>query len=325
MCGGEDQKIMYTTILGTGSYLPSQVVTNAMLEESLETTDAWIVTRTGIKERRFAQIGESTCSMACLAAERAIQSSRIAREQIGLVIVATSTSEYAFPSIACSVQANLDLPGGIAFDLAAACAGFVYALSVADQYIRAGVVAYALVIGSELFSKVLDPNDRSTKILFGDGAGAVVLGSSATSGILWTKLASNGEYGNTLQLPTHPLSSEATAYLSMKGNEIFRLAVSTLTQLAQEMMQVAKEKGYAVDWFIPHQANLRIIRAVANNIGLDEGKLILTLEREGNTGAASIPLALDAAVRGDKLKLGDTILLEAFGGGLAWGGALVRW
>ncbi|PWC22223.1 3-oxoacyl-ACP synthase [Brenneria roseae subsp. roseae] len=316
---------MYTKIIGTGSYLPEQIRTNADLEKMVETSDEWIVTRTGIRERRIAASDENVATMGCHAAQKALEMAGIDRSQVGLLIVATTSSSYAFPSSACQIQQLLDIKDTIAFDLAAACAGFTYALSVADQYIKNGAVDYALVIGSDTLSRTLDPEDRGTIILFGDGAGAVVLAASEQPGILSTHLHADGRYGELLTLPhqdrAHP---ETPAYLTMSGNEVFKVAVTELAHIVEETLQASQLDKSELDWLVPHQANLRIISATAKKLGMGMDKVVVTLDRHGNTSAASVPSALDEAVRDGRIKPGHLVLLEAFGGGFTWGSALVR-
>lgn len=316
---------MYTKILGTGSYLPAQIRTNADLEKMVETSDEWIVTRTGIRERRIAGSDETVATMGCHAAEQALEMAGIDRNELGLIIVATTSSSHAFPSSACQIQQMLGVGDCAAFDLAAACAGFTYALSVADQYVKNGAVRYALVIGSDLLTRTLDPNDRGTVIIFGDGAGAVLLGASEQPGIISTHLHADGRYGNLLALPYHDrLDPQQPAYLTMAGNEVFKVAVTELAHIVDETLQANQLDRSELDWLVPHQANLRIISATAKKLGMGMEKVVVTLDRHGNTSAASVPCALDEAVRDGRIKPGQLILLEAFGGGFTWGSALVR-
>ncbi len=317
---------MYTKILGTGSYLPKQIRTNADLEQMVETSDEWITTRTGIRERRIAALDETVASMGLHAALNSLDMAGIDKDDLGLIIVATTSGANAFPSAACEIQQQLGLTTKIpAFDVAAACAGFTFALSIADQYIKNGAVQYALVIGADALSRTLDPNDRSTIILFGDGAGAVVLGASEEPGILSTHLHSDGRYGNLLVLPNkNRFSENQSAFLAMKGNEVFKFAVTELAHLVEETLTANAIDKSALDWLIPHQANLRIISATAKKLNMDMDKVIVTLDRHGNTSAASVPSALDEAVRDGRIKRGQLLLLEAFGGGFTWGSALVR-
>ncbi|QKJ86773.1 3-oxoacyl-[acyl-carrier-protein] synthase 3 [Paramixta manurensis] len=316
---------MYTKIIGTGSYLPAQVRTNADLEKMVETSDEWIVTRTGIRERRIAGPDETVASMGFHAAERALEMAGIDKSDIGLIIVATTSSSHAFPSSACMVQQMLGVTDCAAFDLAAACAGFTYALSVADQYIKNGAVKHALIIGADVLARTLDPNDRGTIILFGDGAGAVVLGASEEPGIISTHLHADGRYGQLLTLPYQDRAQQdQPAYLTMAGNEVFKVAVTELAHIVDETLQANNLDREMLDWLVPHQANLRIISATAKKLGMGMDKVVVTLDRHGNTSAASVPAALDEAVRDGRIKPGQLILLEAFGGGFTWGSALVR-
>lgn len=316
---------MYTKILGTGSYLPVQVRTNADLEKMVDTSDEWIVTRTGIRERRIAAADETVATMSFQAAEKALEMAGVAKEDIGLIVVATTTTTHAFPSAACLVQQMLGIKDCAAFDLAAACAGFTYALSVADQYVKNGTVKHALVIGADVLSRTLDPEDRGTIILFGDGAGAVVLGASEAPGILSTHLHADGSYGNLLTLPYKDRQNQdKPAYVTMAGNEVFKVAVTELARIVDETLQANNMDRSELDWLVPHQANLRIISATAKKLGMGMDKVVVTLDRHGNTSAASVPSALDEAVRDGRIQRGQLVLLEAFGGGFTWGSALVR-
>lgn len=316
---------MYTKIIGTGSYLPEQIRTNADLEKMVETTDEWIVTRTGIRERRIAAPDENVATMGYRAAQKALEMANVDPSEVGLLIVATTSSSHAFPSSACQIQQLLGIKDTIAFDLAAACAGFTYALSVADQYVKNGAVKYALVIGSDTLSRTLDPEDRGTLILFGDGAGAVLLTSSEQPGILSTHLHADGRYGELLALPHQDRNhTDTPAYLTMAGNEVFKVAVTELAHIVEETLQAAQLDKSELDWLVPHQANLRIISATAKKLGMGMDKVVVTLDRHGNTSAASVPSALDEAVRDGRIKPGQLVLLEAFGGGFTWGSALVR-
>ncbi|VFP88536.1 beta-ketoacyl-ACP synthase III [Candidatus Erwinia haradaeae] len=316
---------MYTKIIGTGRYLPEQVRTNADLEKMINTSDEWIRTRTGIQERHIALPDETVATIGFQAARRAIEMSGIRQNEINLIIVATTSSSHAFPSSACIIQKMLEINDAASFDLAAACSGFIYALSVADQYIKNHLVKYALVIGSDILTRMLNPNDRSTLILFGDGAGAVVLGARKEQGIISTHLHADGRYGQILTLPNrNNTQPDHNAYISMTGNEVFKVAINKLTDIVKETLQANNLQFSSIDWLIPHQANLRIIIATAYKLGLDINKVIITLHRHGNTSAASIPLALDEAVRDHRIKHGQLILLEAFGAGLTWGSALIR-
>ncbi|AMG58263.1 beta-ketoacyl-ACP synthase III [Pantoea vagans] len=316
---------MYTKIIGTGSYLPSQVRTNADLEKMVETSDEWIVTRTGIRERRIAAPDETVATMGFSAAQRALEMAGIEANDVGLIIVATTSSSHAFPSSACMIQQMLEIKDCAAFDLAAACAGFTYALSVADQYIKNGAVKHALVIGADVLARALDPEDRGTIILFGDGAGAVVLSQSEEQGIISTHLHADGRYAQLLTLPYQDRAhQDQPAYVTMAGNEVFKVAVTELAHIVDETLQANNLDREMLDWLVPHQANLRIISATAKKLGMTMDKVVVTLDRHGNTSAASVPSALDEAVRDGRIKPGHLILLEAFGGGFTWGSALVR-
>ncbi|WWO97280.1 MAG: beta-ketoacyl-ACP synthase III [Candidatus Dasytiphilus stammeri] len=312
---------MYTTIIGTGSYLPEKIVTNADLEEILHTNNEWIISRTGISKRHIAGKKDSVASMAFSAAQKAIFSAGIDKNAIGLIIVATTTSKYVFPSSACMVQKMLGINNDCiaAFDVAAACSGFIYALSIADQYIKNGSVKYALVIGSDILTKTLDPNDYKTRILFGDAAGAIVLGFSKTAGILSTHLHADGRYKDLLKLNI----KSSSGYLTMKGKQLFKIAINKLTDLINETLNINKINLHTLDWIILHQANLRIINATVKKLGLNKDKIIITLDRYGNTSSASIPTTLDEAVRDGRIQSKQLILLEAFGAGLTWGSALI--
>ncbi|MDG6881674.1 3-oxoacyl-[acyl-carrier-protein] synthase 3 [Phocoenobacter uteri] len=316
---------MYSKILATGSYLPAKVRTNHELEQMVETSDEWITQRTGIKERRIAADNETVATMGCEAAKKALAMANIDPNEIGLIIVATTTSSHAFPSSACQVQQMLDIDDAICFDLAAACSGFVYGLSVADQFIKTGQVKKALVIGSDLFSRALDPNDRTTVILFGDGAGAVILESSEEAGILSTHLHATGKSANVLSLENQARIVESDpAYVEMQGNDTFKIAVRELANVVEETLNHNQLERGDIDWLIPHQANLRIISATAKKLKMGLEQVVITLDRHGNTSAASVPAALDEAVRDGRIQRGQLLLLEAFGGGLTWGSALVR-
>ncbi|ARU93644.1 beta-ketoacyl-ACP synthase III [Tatumella citrea] len=316
---------MYSKIIGTGSYLPEQVRTNADLEKMVDTSDEWIVTRTGIHERRIAAAHETVATMGFTAATNALEMAGITANDIGLIIVATTSSSHAFPSSACMIQQQLGIKDCPAFDLAAACAGFTYALSVADQYVKSGAVKNALVIGSDTLSRTLDPNDRGTIILFGDGAGAVVLSQSEQPGIISTHLHADGNYGQLLTLAYQDREHQETPpYVTMAGNEVFKVAVTELAHIVDETLTANNIDRQELDWLVPHQANLRIISATAKKLGMGMDKVVVTLDRHGNTSAASVPTALDEAVRDGRIQRGQLVLLEAFGGGFTWGSALVR-
>ncbi|MFP3013393.1 MAG: beta-ketoacyl-ACP synthase III [Arsenophonus sp. NC-QC1-MAG3] len=316
---------MYTKILGTGSYLPIQIRTNTDLEKMVDTSDEWITTRTGIKERRIATGEDNVSTMGANAAQKALAMAGISANEIHLIVVATTSSTHAFPSAACQIQQILGIENCAAFDIAAACAGFTYAISISDQFIRTGMAKKALIIGSDVLSKVLDPNDRSTLILFGDAAGAIVVGSSQEPGILSTHLHANGSYSDLLTLRHQENSkfSEPT-YVIMAGNEVFKIAVKKLANIVDETLEKNALNKSELDWLVPHQANLRIIQATAKKLAMPMHKVVVTLDRHGNTSAASVPTAFDEAVRDGRIQRGQVVLLEAFGGGFTWGSALLR-
>ncbi len=320
----------YARIVGTGGYLPDRVVTNAELEKTVDTSDAWIRERTGIEQRHIAAEGEFTLDLAEQAARRAIEAAGIQNSDIDLIIVATTTADQVFPSTACLLQSRLGVHGCPAFDIQAVCTGFVYALSVADQFIRAGSVRTALVLGAETFSRIIDWTDRNTCVLFGDGAGAVVLKRDNSPGILSTHLHADGDYASLLQVPkgiSNNLTAvqSGTAYVEMAGSEVFRMAVKTLGAIVDETLAANHMNKSDIDWLVPHQANHRIIAATARKLGMPMEKVVQTVAQHGNTSAASIPLALDVAVRDGRINRGHTVLMEGFGGGFTWGSALVNW
>ncbi len=320
----------FARIVGTGSYLPERVVTNAELEKTVDTTDAWITERTGIRQRHIAAEGEFTLDLAEKASLQAIDAAGIAHSDIDLIIVATTTADQVFPSTACLLQSRLGVHGCPAFDIQAVCTGFVYALSVADQFMRSGSVQTALVVGAETFSRIIDWTDRNTCVLFGDGAGAVVLRRDTAPGILSTHLHADGDYASLLQVPkgvSNNLSAvqSGTAFVEMAGSEVFRMAVKTLGRIAEETLAANQLDKADIDWLVPHQANHRIIAATARKLGMPMDKVVQTVAGHGNTSAASIPLALDVAVRDGRIKSGDNVLMEGFGGGFTWGSALVNW
>lgn len=316
---------MYTKILGTGSYLPEQIRTNTELEKMVETSDEWIVARTGIKERRIAAKHETVVTMAYQASIRAIEMSGINKTDIGLIVVATATSENAFPSAATELQAKLGIDDVVAFDVSAACSGFIYALDIVDKYIKSGTSKYALVVGSDMLTRGVDPSDRGTIIIFGDGAGAVVVGASDEQGIISSSLHADGRYAELLKYPyVDRRNLEDPLYMSMKGNEVFKVAVRELSNLVEQILTKNGIDKSELDWLVPHQANLRIIAATAKRLDMPMDKVIVTLDKQGNTSAASVPCALDVGVRDGRIKRGQLILLEAFGGGFVWGSILVR-
>ena len=315
---------MNSRILSTGSYLPSYIRTNAELEKMVDTSDEWIVTRSGIRERRIAAADETVATMGFEAAKNAIEVAQINPQDIELIIVATTSHSHAYPSAACQVQGLLNIDDAISFDLAAACTGFVYALSVADQFIRAGKVKKALVIGSDLNSRKLDETDRSTVVLFGDGAGAVILEASEQEGIISTHLHASADKHNVLVLAQPERGVEKSGYIEMQGNETFKLAVRELSNVVEETLLANNLDKKDLDWLVPHQANLRIITATAKKLEMDMSQVVVTLDKYANNSAATVPVALDEAVRDGRIQRGQLLLLEAFGGGWTWGSALVR-
>lgn len=318
---------MYSKILGTGSYLPVKVRSNADLEKMVDTSDEWITKRTGIKERHIAGEGETVAFMATEAARKALEAAQVAPEEIDLILVGTSSSSHAFPSTANYVQHNLGCRNVPAMDISAACSGFVYVMDIANQYIKAGTCRKVLIIGSDIISNACDQTDRTTIVLFGDGAGAAVIGASEEEGIILSHLHSDGSYGDLLTLPYINTQNPAqeNRYLYMKGNEVFKVAVNTLSHLVTDTLELAGIDKSQLDWLVPHQANLRIIKATADKLGLSMDQVIVTLDRHGNTSAASVPLALDEGIRSGRIRRGQLILLEAFGGGFTWGSALIRY
>lgn len=316
---------MYAKIVGTGSYLPSQVLTNADLEKMVDTTDEWIVKRVGIRRRHvIGDSGDTTSSMAVAAAKAAIEAAQLSVNDIDLILVGTASADNYFPSVACQVQKQLGITNECpALDIGAACAGFVYGLSIADQYIRNNASRNVLVIGVDTLSTVVDWTDRSSCILFGDGAGAVVLQASEEPGILATHIHADGQYTDLLFAQNALWSKKANNFIQMNGNEVFKVAVTKLGEIVDQTLTKAGVDKSAVDWLIPHQANLRIINAMAKRLDMSLDKVVLTIEEHGNTSAASIPLALDYAVRAGQVKRGEKLLFEAFGAGFAWGSALV--
>jgi 3-oxoacyl-[acyl-carrier-protein] synthase-3 len=319
---------MYSRIAGTGIYLPERVLTNFDLEKMVDTSDEWIRSRTGISERHIAADDEATSDLAFHAAKAAIADAGLNPGDIDLIIVGTTTPDLIFPNVACLVQEKLGIGGAPAFSLEAACSGFIYGLGVADQFMRTGQVRRALVIGAETMSRIMDWTDRETCVLFGDGAGAVVLEASEEPGIVSTKLGADGHYRDLLYAASgvsqKPTSTEG-GVLRMKGNEVFKVAVKTLERMVDDVVKEnGLEKG-AIDWLVPHQANIRIIQATAKRLQMSMDRVILTVQNHGNTSAASVPLALHTAIRDGRIKRGDLLLLEAFGGGFTWGAGLVRY
>jgi 3-oxoacyl-[acyl-carrier-protein] synthase III len=318
-------------IRGVGSYLPERVLTNDELSRLVDTTDEWIVQRTGIQERHIAAEGETTSMLAEKAARRALDNAGMKPEEIDLIILATATPDYTFPSTATQVQAALGITHGAAFDVAAVCTGFVFALTVAEKFLASGSHRNALVIGAETFSRILDWTDRTTCVLFGDGAGAVVLsaekgeGTIADRGILTSHLRSDGRHKSKLYVDGGPSSTGQVGHLRMEGKEVFKHAVSMITDVVVDAFSATGLTANDIAWFVPHQANKRIIDASADKLGIAPGKVIVTVQKHGNTSAASIPLALDEGVRSGRIQKGDLVMLEAMGGGFTWGATLLRW
>jgi 3-oxoacyl-[acyl-carrier-protein] synthase-3 len=318
---------MNSRIVGTGSYLPEKILTNADLEKIVDTSDEWIRSRTGIRSRHIAADGELTSDLALPAAQKALQAAGVAAGDLDMIIVATTTPDMIFPSTACILQSRLGIAGCPAFDLQAVCSGFVYALGTADLFIRAGQAKKVLVVGAEVYSRILDWNDRGTCVLFGDGAGAVVLAASNTPGILATRLHADGSYKDHLSVPGSVCGGKVWGrpFVHMNGGSVFRFAVRVFEEVAHEVLDQAGLKVSDLDWFVPHQANIRIMEATARRLGLPVEKVIATVDHHGNTSAASIPLALDEAVRDGRIRPGQTLLLEGVGGGFTWGAVLLRW
>jgi 3-oxoacyl-[acyl-carrier-protein] synthase-3 len=320
----------YSRITGTGGYLPEKVLSNHDLEKIMDTSDDWIRDRTGISKRHIAAGDETTCDLAEIAATRAMEAAGKSPRQIDLIVVATTTPDRVFPSTACLLQQRLDIHGTAAFDIQAVCTGFVYALGVADKFIKTGAAKCALVVGAETLSRIVNWNDRSTAILFGDGAGAVVLEASDEPGILSTHLHADGAYEHLLSVPSgisqgyeHVQAGEA--YIQMQGNEVFKMAVNTLGRIVDETLAANNMSKSDVNWLIPHQANIRIIQATAKKLKMDMDHVVVTVDEHGNTSAASVPLALDTAIRDGRIQRGEILLMEAFGGGFTWGSALIRY
>ncbi len=322
--------MIYSRITGTGSYLPEKVLTNADLEKMVDTSDEWITDRTGVRQRHIAAPKQATCDLAEEAAKNAISAAGISANDIDLIIVATTTADRVFPSTACLLQARLDVRGCPAFDVQAVCTGFVYALSIADKFIRTGAAKCALVVGAETLSRIVDWKDRGTCVLFGDGAGAVVLQSSEETGILSTHLHADGQYKDLLTVnggisENSELFASGAATIKMAGNDVFRMAVTALGEIVDETLAANNLSKSDIDWLVPHQANLRIIAATAKKLKMSMDRVVVTVDRHGNTSAASIPLALDVAVRDGRIKRGETVLMEAFGGGFTWGSVLLKY
>lgn len=318
--------MIYARIAGTGSYLPEKALSNNDLEKMVDTSDQWIRERTGIIKRHIAADDETTTDLAYNAAVNAIDAAGISNQDVDLIIVATTTPTKIFPSTASLVQEKLGIHGCPAFDIQAVCTGFVYGLAIADKFIQSGSAKNVLVIGAETFSRIIDWTDRNTCVLFGDGAGAVVLQASEAAGILSTHIHCDGSFNELLHVPTGPGSvvTGDAAYVDMQGNEVFKIAVKTLSQIADETLEANQLEKHDIDWLVPHQANIRIIAATARKLSMSMDKVVVTVDEHGNTSAASIPLALDTAVRDGRIQRGEKLLLEAFGGGFTWGSALIQ-
>jgi 3-oxoacyl-[acyl-carrier-protein] synthase-3 len=317
----------YSRIVGTGGYLPEKVLSNRDLELAVDTTDEWIYTRTGIRQRHIAADGEKTSDLALEASRSALQTAGIAAGDLDLIVVATTTPDMVFPSTACLLQAKLGVRNCPAFDVQAVCSGFVYGLSTADSFMRSGQYRNALVVGAEIYSRILDWSDRSTCVLFGDGAGAVVLRRDSTPGIMSSHLHADGSYANQLSVPGTVSGGKVSGrpLLQMDGGGVFKFAVKALDDLVEETLAANGMRKSEIDWLVPHQANIRIIQASAKKLGLSMEKVVVTVDRHANTSAASIPLALDEAVRDGRIRAGQHVLMEAVGGGFTWGAALVKW
>ena len=322
---------MRSVVLGCGSYLPARILSNDELAKSVQTTDEWIVQRTGIRERHIAAPGELTSDLALNAARAALANARVEAASIDLIVLGTSTPDQTFPATAVSVQAGLGITHGAAFDLQAVCSGFVYALSITDAMLKSGAFKRALVIGAETFTRILDWNDRTTCVLFGDGAGALVLeaqpqaGTTADRGLLTAHLRSDGRFKSKLYVDGGPSSTQTVGHLRMEGRDVFKHAIAMITDVIDDAFKATGTGAADIDWFVPHQANKRIIDGSAHKLGIAPGKIVTTVDRHGNTSAASIPLALADAVADRRIKRGDLLLFEAMGGGFTWGAALVRW
>ena len=319
----------YSRVIGTGAYLPEEVRTNEQISQTVETSDSWIYERTGIKSRRIAGPNESAASMAEIAARLAIDAGNCDPETIDLIIVATGTPDRVYPSTGCLLQQRLGIKNCVAFDVQAACSGSIFAMSIADQYIKSGAAKTVLVVGTEICSRILDWTDRSTCILFGDGAGAILLRASDETGILSTHIHSDGEYEDLLYCPNPQVATETNkheaGYISMRGNEVFKVAVNTLGRIVDETLEANNMDKSDIDWLVPHQANIRIIVATAKKLKMSMDQVVVTLENQGNTSSASVLIAFNEAVRDGRIQRGQVVLLEAFGAGFTWGSALIKY
>ncbi|HAO33820.1 MAG TPA: beta-ketoacyl-ACP synthase III [Candidatus Competibacter sp.] len=320
----------YARIVGTGGYLPEKVLSNADLEQMIDTTAEWIVERTGVEERHVAAPGETTCDLAEQAARRALDAAGVEPGAIDLIVLGTTTPDHVFPSVATQLQHRLGCYGGPAFDVQAVCTGFVYALDIANRFIRTGASRRALVVGADTFTRIIDWRDRGTCILFGDGAGAVVLEAAEEPGVIDSRLGADGRYKELLWVPAgvssgYDKTRENAAFVEMRGSEVFKVAVTTLKDIAEQILTANQMSVADVNWVIPHQANRRILAATAKRLGLPDGRMVDCVRTHGNTSAASVPLALDVAVRDGRIQRGDTVLLEGFGGGFTWGATLLKY
>ncbi|HEY6721169.1 MAG TPA: beta-ketoacyl-ACP synthase III [Burkholderiales bacterium] len=318
--------MIWSRIAGTGGYLPPKIVTNDDLAKQMDTTDEWIRTRTGIRQRHIAEPSQGSSDLGVEASRVAIAAARIAPEEIDLIIVATATPDYIFPSTACIMQAKLGIKGCAAFDIQAVCSGFVYALAIADKLIKSGQHRCALVVGTEVYSRILDWNDRGTAVLFGDGAGAVILKAGSKPGIMASVLHADGSYADILSVPGNVFGGKivGSPFLQMDGQAVFKFAVKVLDEVARETLALCDLTTEDIDWLIPHQANVRILESTARKLGIDPSKLIVTVDRHGNTSAASVPLALDLAIRDGRIKPGHKVMLQGVGGGFTWGAVLLE-
>ncbi len=318
--------MIWSRIIGTGSYLPPKIVTNDDLAGQMDTTDEWIRTRTGIRQRHIAEPSQASSDLGLEASRAALAAARVVAQEIDLVIVATATPDYIFPSTACIMQAKLGIKGCAAFDIQAVCSGFVYALAIADKMIRSGQHRCALIVGAEVYSRILDWEDRGTAVLFGDGAGAVILRADSKPGIMASALHADGSYVDILSVPGNVCGGKivGSPFLQMDGQAVFKFAVKVLDEVARETLAMCALTPADVDWLIPHQANVRILEATARKLGIELSKLIVTVDRHGNTSAASVPLALDLAIRDGRIKPGHIVMLQGVGGGFTWGASLVE-
>ncbi|GAB6140222.1 ketoacyl-ACP synthase III [Methylosoma difficile] len=319
----------YARIIGTGGYLPEKILTNDEISQTVDTSDSWIFERTGIKSRHIANENESASSMAEAAARQAIDAAQIDAESIDLIIVATGTPDRVYPSTGCLLQQRLGIKNCVAFDVQAACSGSIFALNIADQYIKSGAANTVLIVGAELCSRIVDWTDRSTCVLFGDGAGALLLSAAEEGGVLSTHIHSDGEFGNLLYCPNPQVATadnkDESGYIKMQGNEVFKVAVNTLGRIVDETLEANNLDLSEIDWLVPHQANIRIIAATAKKLKMSMEQVVVTLETQGNTSSASVLLAFNAAVRDNRIQRGQIVLLEAFGAGFTWGSALIRY